>query len=122
MEYFNITLTRNKCFVKLIKSINKKEVYPLCIFHFMALNNATVSPEHYSVNIIDNFYTKYNHMQRKCLYRIAQNFGGRKLWRNWNCKKIGGENFGCWQRQIHLILELMRPHNVLADKTLADWQ
>ena len=37
-------------------------------------------------------------------------------------QKIGGENFGGWQRQIHSILELTRPHNVLADKILADWQ
>ena len=43
----------------------------------------------------------------------------RKLWRSWNCKKIGGENFGGWQRQS--------PFNIgaqefLADRTLADWQ
>ena len=29
-------------------------------------------------------------------YHTAQNFGGRKLWWIWNCKKIGGENFGSW--------------------------
>ena len=55
-------------------------------------------------------------------YRIAQNFGGRKLWRNRNCKKIGGENFGGWQRQSPSLLELTRSPNVLADKTLADRQ
>jgi len=52
-------------------------------------------------------------------YRIAQNFGGRKLWRIWNCKKIGGENFG---GSVHYSVELIRPHNFLADKTLADSQ
>ena len=71
MEYSNITLIRNKCSVKLITSDNEKELYPLCIFQFMALNNATVSPEHYTVNIIDNFYSEhvpYDNVQEKCLY------------------------------------------------------
>ena len=27
-------------------------------------------------------------------YHTAQNFGSTKLWQIWNCKKIGGENFG----------------------------
>jgi len=38
-----------------------------------------------------------------CDYRTAQNFGRRKLWQSWNCKKIGGENFGglAMNCQIH---------------------
>ena len=32
-------------------------------------------------------------------YRIAQNFGRIKLWWGWNCKNVGRENFGGWQRQ-----------------------
>ena len=56
---------------------------------------------------------------KKSQYHIAQNFGSRKLWQIWNCKKIGGENFG---GNVHYSVELMRPHNFLADKTLADWQ
>ena len=36
----------------------------------------------------------FKHETTNCNYRIAQNFGGRKLYQSWNCKKIGGENFG----------------------------
>ena len=45
-----------------------------------------------------------------------------KLWRSWNCKNIGGENFGGSRRQAYSIFEFTRPDKFLADKTLADWQ
>ena len=50
------------------------------------------------------------------IYCIAQNFSGIKLWWCWNCKNIGRENFGSWQRQSPFnIFELTRPDNFLVD-------
>ena len=59
MEYTNITLLKNKHLNKLIETEynNEYRLYPLCIFQFVTLRNATISPTHYSINIIDNLYT-----------------------------------------------------------------
>lgn len=59
MEYSNITLTTNKYHNKIIETEyeDQYKVYPLCVFQFVTLPNATisaVSPMHYSINIIDN--------------------------------------------------------------------
>ena len=61
MEYSNITLIQTKYHNKIIETENDDEykLYPLCIFQFVTLRNITVSPTHYSINIIDNLYT-YN--------------------------------------------------------------
>ena len=63
MEYTNITLLKNKHLFKLIQTENYDEykLYPLCIFQFVTLRNTTtVSSTHYSINFIDNVYTKHN--------------------------------------------------------------
>ena len=60
MEYANILLIDNKYDKELIKSenINDYKLYPWCIFQFITFRNTTtVSPMHYSINIIDNFYS-----------------------------------------------------------------
>ena len=73
MEYTNITLLKNKYFFKLIQTENDDEykLYPLCIFQFVTLRNTTtVSLTHYSINFIDNLYTKRKLevvVQEKCL-------------------------------------------------------
>ena len=64
MEYSNISLLKNRYNGQLIKVENdyKYSLYPLCLFQFMTLRNTTVtvSPMHYSVNILDNiFHYKY---------------------------------------------------------------
>ena len=64
-------------------------------------------------DLVPSFYAQF------WIYRIAQNFGGIKLWWSWNCKNIGGENFGGWQRQSPFNIGA---HEFLVDKTLADWQ
>ena len=58
MEYANITLLRNKHRYKLIKAEYDDEykLYPMCIFQFVILKNATASPTHYSISFIDNLY------------------------------------------------------------------
>ena len=59
MEYTNITLFKNKHLNKVIATEYDTEykLYPLCIFQFVTMRNATtVSPTHYSINIIDNLY------------------------------------------------------------------
>ena len=56
------------------------------------------------------------------MYHIAQNFGGRKLWWSWNYKKIGGENFGGWQKQSPFNIWAHETSQLLANRTLADWQ
>ena len=74
MEYTNITLLKNKHLFKLIQPENYDEykLYPLCIFQFVTLRNTTtVSSAHYSINFIDNLYTKHNlesAEQEKCLF------------------------------------------------------
>jgi len=57
MEYTNVTIVKNKHLFKLLDNEYNDEyrLYPLCIFQFMSLRNATaVSPSHYSINIIDD--------------------------------------------------------------------
>ena len=59
MEYTNITLLNNKHLNKLIEIEydNKYKLYPMCIFQFVTVRNATiVSPTHYSINFINNNY------------------------------------------------------------------
>ena len=60
MEYANISFIDNKYDKELIKSenVNDYKLYPWCIFQFITLRNTiTVPPMHYSINIVDNFYT-----------------------------------------------------------------
>ena len=62
MEYANISFIDNKYYRELIKSesVNDYKLYPLCIFQFIALRNAiTVSPMHYSINIVNNSYSHH---------------------------------------------------------------
>ena len=55
--------------------------------------------------LFKNFLSNTLFMQNN--YHMAQNFGGRKLWRQ---KTLAAENFGG-----------LLPISILADKTLADW-
>ena len=50
-------------------------------------------------------------------YRIAQNFSGIGT-----ARKLVEKMLAFGRGKAHSILELTRSHNVLADKTLADWQ
>ena len=76
MEYTNITLLKNKHLSKLIhnENDNKYKLYPLCIFQFVTLRNTTtISSTHYSINFIDNLYTKQKvksvvNEQEKCSF------------------------------------------------------
>ena len=71
MDYTNITLLKNKHLNKLIENEydNGYRLYPLCIFQFVTLRNTTtVSPTHYSINIIDNLFMidyPLTHMEEK---------------------------------------------------------
>ena len=51
-------------------------------------------------------------------YHIAQNFGGRKLWRIGANKDFGEQNIG---GLAALNSKIARIKGFLADKTLADW-
>ena len=59
MENTNVTLLKNRYLDKLINTKNDyaHELYTFCIFQFVALRNiTTVSPLHYSINVIENVY------------------------------------------------------------------
>jgi len=59
MENTNVTLLKNRYLDKLINRKNDyaTELYPFCNFQFVALRNiTTVSPLHYSINVIENVY------------------------------------------------------------------
>ena len=51
---------------------------------------------------------------KSCSYRIAQNFGGVGT-----ARKLAEKTLVVGRGKAHLILELM---DLIADKTLADWQ
>ena len=76
MEYANISFIENKYYYELIKSesVNDYKLYPLCIFQFIALRNTiTVSPMHYSINIVNNSYSHSvlslnNEHHKNCLF------------------------------------------------------
>ena len=61
MQYANLTFNNNRYHVELITAKNDYEynLYPYCLFQFVTMRNTTVSPTHYSVNFIDNFYYNY---------------------------------------------------------------
>ena len=50
-------------------------------------------------------------------YRIAQNLGEIGT-----ARKLVQKTLAIGRGKAHSILEFMKPHNFLADKTLADWQ
>jgi len=62
---------------------NKKE--NLAVFNLADFHN--------SPNRQNKFYAKFS---SHTVYHIAQNFGGRKLWRIHPSKHFGGKNFGGW--------------------------
>ena len=75
MEYANITLLKNKYLYKLIEAEYNDEykLYPMCIFQFVTLKNATASPTHYSINFLDNLYIvrypiKSIEQEKKCSF------------------------------------------------------
>ena len=75
MEYANITLLKNKYVYKLIEAEYNDEykLYPMCIFQFVTLKNATASPTHYSINFLDNLYIvrypiKSIEQEKKCSF------------------------------------------------------
>jgi len=51
------------------------------------------------------------------VYRIAENFGGRKLWRIASEIAFGEENFGGFKPSLY---SFSRYYKQLADKTLAN--
>jgi len=47
----------------------------------------------------------------------GENFGGVGT-----ARKLAEKTLAVDIKRVHYLVELMRPHNFLADKTLADWQ
>ena len=87
MEYANISFIDNKYINEVIKSedINDNKLYPLCISQFITLRNTTtVSPLHYSINIVDNFYShhplSYNMHHKNCLISPFYRFTPHCQW------------------------------------------
>ena len=68
MQFANLTFNNNRYHGQFITTKNDYEynLYPYCLFQFVTMRNTTVSPTHYSVNIIDNFYThcKLSHIMK----------------------------------------------------------
>ena len=72
MEHANITLLKNVHHKEVIK-VNKEEynLYPPCLFQFVAWRNTTVSPTLYSVNIFENYQSDYKISDKKQNYNCS---------------------------------------------------
>ena len=66
MQYANLTFKNNRYRSQFIATENYFEynLYPYCLFQFVTMGNITASPTHYSVNVIDNFYSLHKLSKR----------------------------------------------------------
>ena len=73
MEYTNISLLKNGYRHEVIKAdyVNEYNLYPPCLFQFVAWRNTTVSPTLYSVNIIGNYQSDYKISDKKQNYNCS---------------------------------------------------
>ena len=66
MQYANLTFRNNRYRGQFIATENyfQYNLYPYCLFQFVTMKNITASPTHYSVNVIDNFYSLHKLSKR----------------------------------------------------------